>query len=298
MDALEPYLVELSANRLAGAVPETSGYGALAALLNEVGQRLKPKVRCVINPANRGAGIPDGGLFVASQFQKGVAEPLPGQLPARGAVEVKPVGGDVHLVAESEQVRRYLETYRQVLVSTYREFVLVGYDADGAATLLESYSLSEYERAWRDSPIGEEFIGGEAIEGFVRGIGFNPDAGRWVVPMINDAMYGLLNVAESHTASARNLPDLLTPYLPELVETLGRDLVPLGMRMSKPPSKPPDARVARALQWLLPKVLPLIARRAARTENRYSEVTTPLMIEYFAKPFARAKARGLEEDGR
>jgi hypothetical protein len=159
-------------------------------------------------------------------------------------------------------------------------------------------SLAEYERLWRDSPIGEEFIGGEAIEGFVRGIGFNPDAGRWVIPMINDAMYGLLNVAESHTESARNLPALLTPYLPELVETLARDLVPLGINMSKPPSRPPDARVARALKWLLPKVLPFIARRAARTENRYSEVTTPLLMEYFAKPFVQAKARRLEENGR
>ena len=37
MDALEAYLAELSANRLAGAVPETSGYGPLANLLNEVG---------------------------------------------------------------------------------------------------------------------------------------------------------------------------------------------------------------------------------------------------------------------
>jgi len=163
---------------------------------------------------------------------------------------------------------------------------------------VSAHSLSEYERAWRDSPIGEEFIGGEAIEGFVRGIGFNPDAGRWVVPMINDAMYGLLNVAESHTASARNLPDLLTPYLPQLVETLGRDLVPLGIRMSKPPSRPPDARVSLALKWLLPRVLPFIARRAARTENRYAEVTTPLLMEYFARPFVEAKARGLEEDGR
>ena len=27
---------------------------------------------------------------------------------------------------------KYLEKYRQVLVCTYREFVLVGYDADGA----------------------------------------------------------------------------------------------------------------------------------------------------------------------
>ena len=86
--------------------------------------------------------------------------------------------------------------------------------------------------------------------------------------------------------------------LPELVETLARDLVPLGINMSKPPSRPPDARVARALKWLLPKVLPFIARRAARTENRYSEVTTPLLMEYFAKPFVQAKARRLEENGR
>ena|GEM_PF-2859809 len=58
MDALEAYLVELSANRLAGAVPETSGYGPLGTLLNEVGRHLKPKVHCVINPSNRGASIP------------------------------------------------------------------------------------------------------------------------------------------------------------------------------------------------------------------------------------------------
>ena len=81
MDALESYLAELSANRLAGAVPETSGYGPLANLLNEVGRHLKPKVRCVINPANRGAGIPDGGFFMASQFQKGAAEPFLANCP-------------------------------------------------------------------------------------------------------------------------------------------------------------------------------------------------------------------------
>ena len=145
MDALEAYFTELSANRLAGSVPETSGYGALAVLLNDVGGKLRPKVRCVINPANRGAGIPDGGFFTANQFQKGKGEPLPGQLPARGALEVKPVGDDVYVVARSEQVLRYLEKYGQVLVTTYREFVLVGYDADGAPRLLESYTLAATE---------------------------------------------------------------------------------------------------------------------------------------------------------
>lgn len=157
-------------------------------------------------------------------------------------------------------------------------------------------SLAEYERAWRDSPIGEEFVGGEAIEGFVRGIGFNPDAGRWVVPLINDAMYGLLNVAESHTASARNLSSLLMPYLPELVDTLARDLVPLAVKLQKPPARKPGARISRMLSWILPKVLPFIAKMAARQEeNRYGEVTTPLIVEYFMKPFAREKAARSKE---
>ena len=73
--------------RASGAgVPETSGYGTLATLLNTIGAALKPKVRCVINLQNQGAGLPDGGLFTADQFQKGVdLEPLPGQLPGRGA---------------------------------------------------------------------------------------------------------------------------------------------------------------------------------------------------------------------
>src|SRR5665647_365854 len=147
MNPAEAYLTELRNIRASGAaVPETSGYGALANLLNEVGAKLKPKVRCLINLQNAGAGIPDGGLFTASQFPKSGAEPLSGQLPSRGAIEAKPVGDDARVVAESEQVRRYLEKYRQVLVTTYREFVLVGFNADGEAASLESFSLAAAEQ--------------------------------------------------------------------------------------------------------------------------------------------------------
>jgi len=147
MNPAEAYLTELRNIRASGAaVPETSGYGAMANLLNEVGAKLKPKVRCLINLQNAGAGIPDGGLFTASQFPKSGAEPLSGQLPARGAIEAKPVGDDARVVAESEQVRRYLEKYRQVLVTTYREFVLVGFNADGEAASLESFSLAAAEQ--------------------------------------------------------------------------------------------------------------------------------------------------------
>ncbi|MGO8684627.1 MAG: hypothetical protein ACLQUT_08635 [Thermoleophilia bacterium] len=97
MDPVEAFLAVLSAIRASGAaVPETSGYGALATLLTSVGHTLKPRVRCLINLANTGAGIPDGGFFLANQRDKANApDPFPGQLPARGAVQVKPPSDSV-----------------------------------------------------------------------------------------------------------------------------------------------------------------------------------------------------------
>ena len=73
VDSLETYLRALYDARLGGGVAETSGYAALANLLNEVGGGLKPKVRCFMNLKNRGAGLPDGGLFTADQLR---ARPL------------------------------------------------------------------------------------------------------------------------------------------------------------------------------------------------------------------------------
>src|SRR5208282_4325223 len=147
MTPLETYLRELRDVRSSGAaVKETSYYPALSNLFNEIGKHLKPRVRCIINLANRGAGLPDGGLFTAEQFQKpSEAEPLPGQPPARGVIEVKSTKDDAWVTAEGEQVSRYWGKYRQVLVTNYRDFVLVGQDAEGKATKLETYRLAPSE---------------------------------------------------------------------------------------------------------------------------------------------------------
>ena len=156
--------------------------------------------------------------------------------------------------------------------------------------------LKRYESAWRDSPVGEEFVAGEAIEGFVRGIRFNPEVGRWAVPMLNDAAYALLNVAESHTASARNLTSFLLPYLPQLVRTLEDDLLPLSLRIVEPPDRPPSPRVARLLAKLLSRMLPFAARWLAhRKRSRYSEVTASVLVEHFLTPYSEEKSRMLEE---
>nr|WP_316788536.1 hypothetical protein [Thermoleptolyngbya oregonensis] len=72
MNPFEAYIRDLQEIRATGAaVKETSYYGALETLLNELGKTLKPKVRCVMQLRNIGrAGMPDGGLFTASQFQR------------------------------------------------------------------------------------------------------------------------------------------------------------------------------------------------------------------------------------
>ncbi len=109
MNSLETYLTELRDIRSSGeAVNETSYYGSLANLFNDIGKTLKPKVRCIINLKNRGAGLPDGGLFTPDQFQKASeAQPLPGQIPSRGVLEVKGTKDDAWVVADGEQVSRY-----------------------------------------------------------------------------------------------------------------------------------------------------------------------------------------------
>jgi hypothetical protein len=147
MDLLEEYLREMHEIRASGsAVKETSYYPALSNLLNGVGKGLKPRVHCVINIKNRGAGIPDGGLFSADQLQRrSSAEILPGTIPARGVLEVKGAHEDAWVVADGEQVTRYWGKYRQVLVTNYRDFVLVGQDAEGKSTKLETYRLAPSE---------------------------------------------------------------------------------------------------------------------------------------------------------
>jgi len=147
MNVLEEYLRELHEIRSSGsAVKETSYYPALSNLLNAIGKTIKPRVRCVINIKNRGAGIPDGGLFSSDQLQRSAGGEIPdGTIPSRGVIEVKGAGEDAWVVADGQQVSRYWGKYRQVLVTNYRDFVLVGQDVDGKPTKLETYRLAPSE---------------------------------------------------------------------------------------------------------------------------------------------------------
>ena len=147
--AVEAYFSDLGRIRgTGGATGELSYHPALRNLLNAVGAALKPKVFCVGELADQGAGRPDFGLYAAKQIQKG--RPREGQLPERGAVEVKPAEDDAWLTAGSAQVSRYRGRYGLVLATNLRDFVLVGEDAAGRPARLETFRLAgSAEEFWR-----------------------------------------------------------------------------------------------------------------------------------------------------
>ena len=138
----ETYFADLGRVRASGgATGERSSYGPLATLLNAVGATLAPNVFCVGELADQGAGHPDFGLYAAKQVQQG--RPREGQVPERGVVEVKAAGDDAWLTAAGDQVSRYWGRYRLVLVTNTRDFVLVGEDAVGRPTKLETFRLAD-----------------------------------------------------------------------------------------------------------------------------------------------------------
>jgi SAM-dependent methyltransferase len=135
-------------HRLGAGTKERSFYPALAELLNALGQELKPKVLCLSDLGNTGAGHPDFGLFAANQVQKG--EPRPGQTPERGVIEVKSAGDDAWLTAGTAQVSKYFGAYRLVIVTNIRDFLIIGEGPDGRPAKLESFRLAADAKSFWD----------------------------------------------------------------------------------------------------------------------------------------------------
>ncbi len=139
--AVEKYLTDLRLIRASGgATLERSYYPPLTNLLNAIGSTLRPKVFCVGELAEQGAGHPDLGLYAARQVQRG--RPREGQIPERGVVEVKSADEDASLTASGEQVSKYWGRYRLVLVTNTRDFVMLGEDTEGNPVQLEAFRLA------------------------------------------------------------------------------------------------------------------------------------------------------------
>jgi len=153
MDPVERYLTELALLRRSGAgVEELAGYPALKNLLDAVGEKVKPKVRTIMSLRNLGGGLPDGGLFTATQFKgRGAAEPKDPTRPDVAAIEVKGTSEDINATIASDQVNKYLVRYGQVLVTNYFRFVLMVQDRHGGARKADEFDLAANEATfWQD----------------------------------------------------------------------------------------------------------------------------------------------------
>ncbi|MEO6067045.1 MAG: N-6 DNA methylase, partial [Gemmatimonadales bacterium] len=142
MHPVERYLTELRILQDAGT-PETAGYPAFKALIDEIGKNLKPKVLCLIHPEDLGAGTPDAAFFTADQINSKTKALKPGQIPTGGVAEIKGPKDDLNKIVASKQVEKYLLRYGQVLVTNYREFRLVVRDRDNSYRVTDKLVLAD-----------------------------------------------------------------------------------------------------------------------------------------------------------
>lgn len=152
-----------------GGTKETSYYTAINNLLDGVGDALKPKVRCVMQLKNLGAGNPDGGLFTADQFDRNTSEVKNLGAPARGVIEVKAPAEPVDDTATTGQISKYFDRYKLVLVTNLRDWLLIGERA-GQRVTLERFTLAADEASFwglAEYPTKAQTEVGEAFADFL-----------------------------------------------------------------------------------------------------------------------------------
>ena len=157
------------------AVPETSYYPALDALLSGMGASETPPVYAVTHVSGRGgegsrnSGIPDLGLFCdsveTSGLERGMA--LGERLPERGVVEVKPPSERLDRVVSSAQVRNYLGRYGKVVVTNLREWRILRLNEAGKGVEHDRATLADSEESFWALTDNPEDLDGEVHQDVV-----------------------------------------------------------------------------------------------------------------------------------
>ncbi len=134
---VEEYFDGLRKIRLTGgSTDERSNYEPLIKFINAIGSTMRPKVFCVGELADQGAGHPDIGLYTTSQIQQG--KPREGQIPERGIVEVKSTKEDMETISASDQINLYWSHYKLVLITNFREFRLITSESNNSSKRVDS----------------------------------------------------------------------------------------------------------------------------------------------------------------
>ncbi len=149
--------------------------------------------------------------------------------------------------------------------------------------------LSTYETRIRTSHIGEEFDIGPSIGGFVQHMAFNMDAGKWVVPFMNAALYSIANVADAHSTNIRLVEPRIKEYLPPLLDALEKDLGPVAEEALAPRPPKKQRRLGFLTQKLGGLLLPPIARLFGRQIGYPTLGLTAFLVKNFMRPLLDAR---------
>lgn len=89
--------------------------------------------------------------------------------PARGVIEVKSPAEPVNDTATTQQISKYWDRYKLVLVTNLRDWLLIG-ERDGKRVTLERFTLAADEAgfwALASHPVKAQATQGEAFEDFL-----------------------------------------------------------------------------------------------------------------------------------
>jgi hypothetical protein len=159
------YLQALQAVSGTGKATEEQSYKSkLEILLCALGKDFDPELFATMELKQEGAGQPDLGIFEKKSNN------------LRLVVEVKGTRDNIHDTANGAQVSKYWNRYGFVLVTNFREFVLVARDGETGPPLIEArYQITSTSDAfWRTKP---ELLAQEHEQGltdFLKGIFARP----------------------------------------------------------------------------------------------------------------------------
>lgn len=140
--ALRDYFQRMKEVKGGQSAGETSYYDAIAQMMNAIAEALDIDLLCNPQIRSEDGKIPDYGLFSKSRCHADVA---PGADPEFGVIEMKYLNEEVRDTAVGRQVGNYLESHGIVVVSNFREFLLLGIDRNGNPWELDFVSLAKSE---------------------------------------------------------------------------------------------------------------------------------------------------------
>ncbi len=142
----------------------------------------------------------------------------------------------------------------------------------------DSSVLKEYETNWKNSPIGEEFELGVEIYNFLREIAFSMDAAKWIIPLVNDVFYSLLNVGESHSYNFANFITTTARYkkfLPNLLKVLAPAIAPITERMI-------EEKIKEFLPDFIPDSIKMLGQRSLQGWKKFRKRLASVLYKFMS----------------